>query len=244
MTDPRAKVVGEGYDAIGERFDEWRRQIVGDPRERWLEELTSRLFEGARVLELGCGSGLAETQLLAKRFRVTGVDVSATQIRRARVNLPEARFVHADFTSLELPSASFEAVASFYSFNHTTLATNQRRFSYVSRAPGAAAHFRLAETGDRHIVDGQGLLADQGVDDPGHAQPELPHCPRPDEEERSQREGGEGQKLDPERASHAESHQDGHEEGAGGKKGEMQRAREELERQEEEREQGPMPPSH
>ena len=118
MTDPRAQVVGEGYDAIGERFDEWRRQIVGDPRERWLEELTSRLFEGARVLELGCGSGLAETQLLAKRFRVTGVDVSATQIRRARVNLPEARFVHADFTSLELPSASFEAVASFYSFNH------------------------------------------------------------------------------------------------------------------------------
>ncbi len=118
MTDPRAQVVGEGYDAIGERFDEWRRQIVGDPRERWLEELTSRLFEGARVLELGCGSGLAETQLLAKRFRVTGVDVSATQIRRARVNLPEARSVHADFTSLELPSASFEAVASFYSFNH------------------------------------------------------------------------------------------------------------------------------
>jgi len=118
VTDPRAQVVGEGYDAIGERFDEWRRQIVGDPRERWLEELTSRLFEGARVLELGCGSGLAETQLLAKRFRVTGVDVSATQIRRARVNLPEARFVHADFTSLELPSASFEAVASFYSFNH------------------------------------------------------------------------------------------------------------------------------
>ena len=118
MTDPRAQVVGESYDAIGERFDEWRRQIVGDPRERWLEELTSRLFEGARVLELGCGSGLAETQLLAKRFRVTGVDVSATQIRRARVNLPEARFVHADFTSLELPSASFEAVASFYSFNH------------------------------------------------------------------------------------------------------------------------------
>src|SRR5713226_7799792 len=83
----------------------------------------------------------------------------------------------------------------FHSFNHTTLATNQRRFSYVSRAPGAAAHFRLAETGHRHVVDGQGLLADHGVDDPGDAQAELPHCPRPDEEERGQREGGEGQKL-------------------------------------------------
>src|SRR5438876_2564605 len=70
---PYTTLFRSGFDAIGERFDEWRRQIVGDPREHWLEELTSRLFEGARVLELGCGSGLAETQLLAKRFRVTGV---------------------------------------------------------------------------------------------------------------------------------------------------------------------------
>ena len=55
---------------------------------------------------------------LAERFRVTGVDVSATQIRRARVNVREARFVHADLTNLELPTSSFEAVASFYAFNH------------------------------------------------------------------------------------------------------------------------------
>jgi cyclopropane fatty-acyl-phospholipid synthase-like methyltransferase len=118
VTDERAQLVGEGYDAIGERFDAWRERIVGDPRDRWLEELTSRLFEGARVLELGCGSGTAETWKLAERFRVTGVDVSANQIRRARVNVPEARFVHADLTNLELPTSSFEAVASFYVFNH------------------------------------------------------------------------------------------------------------------------------
>lgn len=117
-TDPRAELVGKGYDEIGERFDEWRERIAGDPRERWLEELTSRLWEGARVLELGCGSGLAETRRLALHFRVTGVDVSVAQVRRARQNVPAARFVHADFTSLELPSGSFEAVASFYAFNH------------------------------------------------------------------------------------------------------------------------------
>jgi cyclopropane fatty-acyl-phospholipid synthase-like methyltransferase len=118
MTDERAQLVGEGYDAIGERFDEWREQIVGDPRERWFEELASRLYDGARVLDLGCGSGLAETQRLALRFNVTGVDVSASQVRRARANVPAARFVHADFTSLELPPATFEAVCSFYAFNH------------------------------------------------------------------------------------------------------------------------------
>jgi cyclopropane fatty-acyl-phospholipid synthase-like methyltransferase len=118
MTDPRAQLVGEGYDAIGERFEAWRDAIVDASRGRWLEELTSRLFEGARVLELGCGSGTAETGILAERFRVTGVDVSAAQIRRARVNVPQARFVHADLTTLELPSSSFEAVTSFYAFNH------------------------------------------------------------------------------------------------------------------------------
>jgi SAM-dependent methyltransferase len=118
VADPRAHLVGQGYDEIGERFEEWREQIVGDPRERWLNELTSRIWEGARVLELGCGSGLAETRRLALRYRLTGIDVSPMQIRRARANVPTGRFVHADFTMLELPPASFEAVCSFYAFNH------------------------------------------------------------------------------------------------------------------------------
>jgi SAM-dependent methyltransferase len=118
VTDPRAELVGQGYDEIGERFEEWRDGLVDESRSRWLEQLTSRLFEGARVLELGCGSGTAETWRLAERFRVTGVDVSAAQVRRARVNVREARFVHSDLTNLELPDASFEAVASFYAFYH------------------------------------------------------------------------------------------------------------------------------
>jgi SAM-dependent methyltransferase len=118
VADPRAHLVGQGYDEIGERFDEWRELIVGDPRERWLGELTSRIWEGARVLELGCGSGLAETRLLALHYQVTGVDVSPQQIRRARKNVPTGRFVHADFTMLELPPGAFEAVCSFYAFNH------------------------------------------------------------------------------------------------------------------------------
>jgi SAM-dependent methyltransferase len=116
--DPRAHLVGKGYDELGEGFDEWRKRIVGDPRERWLGELTSRIWEGARVLELGCGSGTAETRLLALHYQVTGVDVSASQIRRARANVPNGRFVHADFTMLELPPGTFEAVCSFYAFNH------------------------------------------------------------------------------------------------------------------------------
>jgi SAM-dependent methyltransferase len=118
VSDPRTKLVGRGYDAIGERFAEWRDRIVGDPRREWEDELVSRLHGGARVLELGCGAGVPDTQRLAVRFQVTGIDVSAEQVRRARIAVPEATFVHADFTVVELEPGSFDAVVSFYAFNH------------------------------------------------------------------------------------------------------------------------------
>lgn len=118
MTDSRIQLVSRGYDALGERFDEWRDRIVGDPREWWRGELASRLDDGARVLELGCGSGVPDTLELSHRFDVTGVDVSARQIARARSAVPRAEFVVADFTELALASDSFDAVVSFYAFNH------------------------------------------------------------------------------------------------------------------------------
>ncbi len=118
MTDPRTELVGRGYDKIGDRFAEWRDRIVGDPRREWEEELVSRLQDGARVLELGCGAGVPDTQRLVGRFQVTGVDVSAEQVRRARVAVPEAEFIQADFTALDLEPKSFDAVVSFYAFNH------------------------------------------------------------------------------------------------------------------------------
>ncbi len=117
-TDPRTELVGRGYDAIGARFNAWRDQIVGDPRREWEEELVSRLRDGARVLELGCGAGVPDTQRLATRFHVTGVDISVEQLRRARAAVPQAEFIHADFTALELEPGSFDAVVSFYAFNH------------------------------------------------------------------------------------------------------------------------------
>ena len=118
MSDPRTRIVEQGYDVIADRFADWRDRIVGDPRRRWADELVSRLSDGGRLLELGCGAGVPDTQALAERFRVTGVDISGEQIRRARENVPTAEFIQGDFTSLDLQPCSFEAVAAFYSFNH------------------------------------------------------------------------------------------------------------------------------
>lgn len=117
MTDPRTQLVAEGYDAIADEFAVWSRAVVGDPRAWWLDQLTSWLEDGARVLELGCGDG-RDTRRLAGRFRVTGVDISSAQVARAQSNVPGADFIEADFTALELEPGSFEAVAAVYVFNH------------------------------------------------------------------------------------------------------------------------------
>ena len=119
MSDPRVQIVAAGYDRMADTFAEWCDRIEGDPRAEWCEELTSRLPDGARVLELGCGAGnTAQTQELARRFRLTGVDVSEEQIRRARANVSDAELVQADFLELDLPVESFDAECSFYVFNH------------------------------------------------------------------------------------------------------------------------------
>lgn len=111
------EIVREGYDQIADAFAAWRERIEGDPRDEWRDELAARLPDDARVLELGCGNGV-DARVLAERFQVTGVDVSAEQISRARSAVPAATFIQADFTEIELPPASFDAVASFYVFNH------------------------------------------------------------------------------------------------------------------------------
>lgn len=118
MPDPRTQIVADGYDAMGETFAVWREEIVGDPRREWEDELAARLEPGARLLELGCGGGTPETRRLAERFAVTGVDISPRQVERAKAAIPEAKFVCADFTQLELPAGSFDAVCAFYVFNH------------------------------------------------------------------------------------------------------------------------------
>jgi SAM-dependent methyltransferase len=118
VTDSRIRLVADGYDAIVDTWESWSAQITGDPRDEWTADLAGRLAGGARVLELGCGGGTTETAFLAERFALTGVDVSSRQLERARERVPQATFVRADLTELDFAPGSFEAVVSYYVFNH------------------------------------------------------------------------------------------------------------------------------
>jgi ubiquinone/menaquinone biosynthesis C-methylase UbiE len=117
-TDPQ-KIIESGYDAMAERYlAAFGEGVPDDPRIRFVGELAGHLSDGASVLELGCGAGVPATALLAQRFDVLGVDISAGQLALAAQRVPTASFRKADMTGLELPDASFDAVTAFYSFNH------------------------------------------------------------------------------------------------------------------------------
>jgi SAM-dependent methyltransferase len=112
------QIVSEGYDRIAERYAAWAMQTRDEERERYTAVLLDGLRPGAAVLELGCGPGVPTTRRLAEQFDVTGVDLSARQIELARANVTDARFVHADMTTLAFAEESFDAVVAFYSLIH------------------------------------------------------------------------------------------------------------------------------
>lgn len=118
MRDDVKRVIETGYDAMADRFVAWQREIEGSTRIERVEALIALLPEQPDILELGVGAGVRSTRLLAERGRLTGVDISAEQLRRARKRLPGVTFVHADFTELELEPESFDAVVAAYVLNH------------------------------------------------------------------------------------------------------------------------------
>ena len=133
MTDPRTTIVKAAYDALGERYAEWAARVEGDPRRRFLSHLVTRLGPTARVLDLGCGSGIPSTAWLAQSFDVVGVDSSEVQLGRARQAIPSATFIEADISEVEFPDASFDAALALYSLTHVPRERHAELFARIAR---------------------------------------------------------------------------------------------------------------
>lgn len=85
---------------------------------------------GARVLDLGCGTGSHARRLHRQGFEVVGLDRRPEGLREGRKQAPEIGWVRADATALPFRSGSFDAVLMLDLLEHVpeepTLAELQR----------------------------------------------------------------------------------------------------------------------
>jgi cyclopropane fatty-acyl-phospholipid synthase-like methyltransferase len=107
-------LVRRGYDACAAEYEAARR-AEANPE---LELIIARLPAEAAVLDLGCGAGVPVARTLARHARVTGVDISTEQIRRAQANVPEGTFIQDDLMRVDLPAETYDAAVAYYSLFH------------------------------------------------------------------------------------------------------------------------------
>jgi len=112
----------EAYSQLAGVYDE----IVIDPcHGRWasfLHDLWSADTEGvSSVLDLCCGTGLLAGELIARGYRVVGVDASDAMLKRARERLgPEVELSRMTLPDLAGQGVFDAAVCTFDGFNYLT----------------------------------------------------------------------------------------------------------------------------
>ncbi|MEU5085280.1 class I SAM-dependent methyltransferase [Streptomyces sp. NPDC021356] len=108
----------EAFDSIGESYDAAFPHKEGQiAATDWL---IASLPAGARVLDLGCGTGVPTARRLTRAgLDVVGVDLSAGMLALARARVPGARFHQADIADIgphgPVGLGRFDAVAAFFS---------------------------------------------------------------------------------------------------------------------------------
>jgi ubiquinone/menaquinone biosynthesis C-methylase UbiE len=134
--DP-SEIVESGYDNIARTYHEQRDKFKSN---ELLSAFSSLLPPGGDVLDVGCGAGVPVARFLVDAgFKVTGIDISSSMLKLARVHVPEATFTKMDMRQLEFDAASFDGICAFYSLFHVPREEHLQvliRFSRALRQDG------------------------------------------------------------------------------------------------------------
>ena len=113
------KIVEQGYDKT-DYAGKFRLNAVPNEMELYfLQSLASKVGEGAKVLDLGCGIGLPFDKFLVdKNIQVTGIDISQKHVDLSKKNVPEGKFIKGDFSRFDFGNEKFDGIISFYAIFH------------------------------------------------------------------------------------------------------------------------------
>ena len=106
----------EVYDALAEGYADHYES--GSPDRPFLDEFLSHLGRGARLLDVGCGTGSGTKYFLDHGMLAEGIDLSGSMIEVARRNYPYIRFTRNDIRNSNYQSGDLDAVWAGYSLFH------------------------------------------------------------------------------------------------------------------------------
>ena len=119
----------------------------------YVDRILEGLPVGARVLDLGCGTGEPVAKYVTERgFRVTGVDESEQMLKFARQTVPEAELVHADMVTVELVE-TFDAAVAWDSMFHVERKHHAAIYRKLARALRAGGRLLLSVGGSAPAQD-------------------------------------------------------------------------------------------
>lgn len=123
------------YDHIAEQWHSNGRDPAYVNRLLCYVDLVLRdLKPGARVLDLGCGTGEPIARYVAQKgFRVVGIDESQKMLEIAKKEVPEADFIRDDMVEVQL-TGSFAAAIAWDSIFHVERKYHSSIFNKLAKS--------------------------------------------------------------------------------------------------------------
>lgn len=119
------------YDKIAAWFAANRSRHIGVPEVR---AVTRGLPKGAKVLDLGCGTGIPLSEALCRSgFAVFGIDSSQEMVKRFRSNCPQADVACETIQNSDFFNLSFAAVVAWGVLFHLPAAAQKRAIAKISQ---------------------------------------------------------------------------------------------------------------
>ena len=142
------------YDLIADQWHSNKRaqsyieHVLG-----YVDRILEGLPSGARVLDLGCGTGEPVAKYIVERgLAVTGVDESSEMLKFARQTVAEAELIHADMVTVEL-TETFDAAVAWDSMFHVERKHHATIYRKLANALREGARLLLSVGGSAPAED-------------------------------------------------------------------------------------------
>jgi len=118
-TDPATRSGATQGDLWSQHVDAWV-----DGMERYMQPTFEAgldalgITAGTRLLDVGCGAGLALSLAAVRGAEITGLDAAPAMVAHARRCVPGARIDQGDIEDLPFADGSFDVVTGFNSFQY------------------------------------------------------------------------------------------------------------------------------